>query len=1345
MEEEKIDITYIEDEVLETKLEDGKIQIYGGMHSFSKRAKQHKRLDKVTLEELNVALEYFDYRCVYTGQKFVTFEEKASKKKSNLSVDHVIALVSGGHNIAQNMLPSILQYNISKNGYHLLDWYKMQETPSGEKIYNPYRLLKIYNYMSKSLSAMDLKGEEYRQAILSKNDIDNYLETKKEEIYSDEITTYEVDEDGTNLLQKIPTINGSITHLEDEQKIQYSDIELSGFMNNMLLELQDSIDKSILQKARDIFENLSNREKVFERIPKEEKAQAEVIEYLKTLGCESSYTIARTIDISKIMEQDISAEQYLKPKIEKIRKYLDGSNIQSLSIGTILDNIPQIIESENISEAFLSLGIEVPEHMEEFQRLGANVREKSIQNINTALKIVNEYNFEESIGRKITAEEKKILVESILAPARLNSGKKPLYISTLYKNIREKEMDVQEAYGAIINYALGNNGQYSMVILSANKIQEELRTEVSEEDINQMLMNNGIILQEDKKQIEELRVDVTEKDVRNINAALKIVNEYNFEESIGRKITDEEKKILVESILAPVALNSGRGCNYISTLYKNITENGKDSQEAYGAIINYAIGNNRNYVGAIGNKNKIAKKLRTEVSEEDINQMLMNNGIILQEDKKQIEELRVDVTEKDVRNINTALKIVNEYNFEEGIGRKITDEEKKILVESILAPAFLNSGRGCKYISTLYKNITEKGMDSQEAYGAIINYAMGKNRNYAGAIGSNNKIEKELITEVSEEDINQMLMNNGIILQEDKKQIEELRVEVTEKDVRNINAALKIVNEYNFEEGIGRKITAEEKKILVESILAPARLNSGKKPLYISTLYKNITEKGIDSQEAYGAIINYAIGNNGGYERAIVTKNKIAEELKTKVSEEDIVYMLMNNITVSEEYRKQIEELRVDVTEKDVRNINAALKIVNEYNFEESIRRKITAEEKKMLVESILAPVSLNSGKKASPISMLYKNITEKGIGSQEAYGAIINYAIGNNGNYAGAIGTKNKIAEELKTKVSEEDIVYMLMNNITVSEEYRKQIEELRVDVTEKDVRNINAALKIVDEYIFEESIGRKITDEEKKILVESILAPARLNSGIGCNYLSTVYKNIAERGMKSQEAYGAIINYAMGNNGNYSAALGNKNKIAEELITEVSEEDINQILMNNGIILQEDKKQIEELRVDVTEKDVRNINSALKIVNEYNFEESIGRKITAEEKKILVESILAQVRLNSGKNPSYISTLYKNIAERGMDSQDAYGAIINYAIGNNGSYKEALGNKNKIAEELITEVSEEDINQMLKKKKDDLSLLEKEKQEKIKTLEDAQRLERKIDIEISKVKQRKNDEVVR
>lgn len=528
MEEEKLDIYDLE-ELLETKVEDGKIELSNGLHSLSKRAQKFNRLDRVTLEELNVALEYFNYRCAYTGQKFVEFEDKISGKKTNLSIDHIVALVSGGHNIAQNMIPSVVQYNIAKNGYHLLDWYKKQETPSGEKIYNPYRLLKIYNYMAKSLSAMDLKGEEYRQAILDKNNLDNYLENYESMIYSDEITSYEVYDDETSLIQKIPYIKGEIAHLDEEKNTKYSEVELSEFMNNMLLELQESeIDKEIIEEAKSIFENLSNRDKVFERIPKEEKAQAEVIEYLKTLGCESYYTIARTIDISKIIEQNISAREYLEPKIQLVKDYLKASNIQSLSLGAVLDNIPQIIESENKSEEFMSLDIEISEYMEELKRLEINSSDKSIRNINTALKIVNEYNFEDekSLGRRLTDEEKKILIESILNPKKLNSGKR-IYLSTLHKKLIEKGFNDEEANGVIINYVVGNNGSYTSAVDGReNKEKQDLKSDIKLEDIEKMK------IKAQKKAKKAMKSAVNKDSITRIDETLEALEDLSLDNQI---------------------------------------------------------------------------------------------------------------------------------------------------------------------------------------------------------------------------------------------------------------------------------------------------------------------------------------------------------------------------------------------------------------------------------------------------------------------------------------------------------------------------------------------------------------------------------------------------------------------------------------------------------------------------------------------------------------------------------------------------------------------------------------------------------------------------------------------
>ena len=105
----------------------------------NKRAYKNGGIGCLTVEELHKAYDYFDGRCAYSGLKI--------DKDFNFSLEHIIPIISGGHSVDFNCIPVIKRYNSSKSGYHLLDWWKCQNDGKGNTIYNPYRLLKIVNYI----------------------------------------------------------------------------------------------------------------------------------------------------------------------------------------------------------------------------------------------------------------------------------------------------------------------------------------------------------------------------------------------------------------------------------------------------------------------------------------------------------------------------------------------------------------------------------------------------------------------------------------------------------------------------------------------------------------------------------------------------------------------------------------------------------------------------------------------------------------------------------------------------------------------------------------------------------------------------------------------------------------------------------------------------------------------------------------------------------------------------------------------------------------------------------------------------------------------------------------------
>ncbi|MBR6689252.1 MAG: hypothetical protein IKL68_04480, partial [Clostridia bacterium] len=193
----------------------------------------------------------------------------------------------------------------------------------------------------------------------------------------------------------------------------------------------------------------------------------------------------------------------------------------------------------------------------------------------------------------------------------------------------------------------------------------------------------------------------------------------------------------------------------------------------------------------------------------------------------------------------------------------------------------------------------------------------------------------------------------------------------------------------------------------------------------------------------------------------------------------------------------------------------------------------------------------------------------------------------------------------------------------------------------------------------------------------------------------IATLQAKLVDVGLTEQESYGAIINYAIGN-GNYFRALGGLIKYdrdtKDDIETSISENDINWF---TGKTQKRNSEILQELGVYAPDVDDRNIDYALRIVSEYDFEGVVGRELTDEEKKALLEALVGNKSLNKGRNIC-IATLQAKLVDVGLTEQESYGAIINYAIGN-GNYSKALGGLIKydrdIKDDIETEIIEESI----------------------------------------------------
>lgn len=321
-----------------------------------KSVNHHKRAEANEVESdgeiatyANYALEYFGYRCALSGEKFVVFDnpvERENNKRitTNLSAEHVVALTSGGNDIIPNVVPSVYQYNIQKNGYYILDWWPKAKDIKGNTIYSPEKLLKIVNYMLKSLQARKDLGikkqpREYRKRLLTPNEIDEFLsqEDIAEKLLSDTITATTKIEDGKNILTQIPQTEGEIPSLVKQKDREIKITETMFLIDAIkLLEKDKKIPQQIINELYKNFKQVENE------IPFEVAIRNYILKSLELLGLkENIYSIANELLInsdiikySKVNKEGTEEyiHEYLNNKIEHIFSVLDIDKEDAIKI-----------------------------------------------------------------------------------------------------------------------------------------------------------------------------------------------------------------------------------------------------------------------------------------------------------------------------------------------------------------------------------------------------------------------------------------------------------------------------------------------------------------------------------------------------------------------------------------------------------------------------------------------------------------------------------------------------------------------------------------------------------------------------------------------------------------------------------------------------------------------------------------------------------------------------------------------------------------------------------------------------------------------------------------------------
>ena len=305
----------------------------------------------LTLEQYQVAYEYFDGRCAYSGERMPID-----------SLEHIIALCSGGDTGMWNCCPISIDRNLSKNGYHLLDWYENE----GKSDYSPYRLLKIVNYMMKVLQNSDIVErnniEEMREAILlNQNDIDRVLSQHQDKIYSDK------EENSIEELEELDE-ELELEDLSDDAIISKSKkgskISIISFFDDIIQKIEKELpenEKFVLSELKEYIEEFAKDN----FIENNQKVHNEILSILQQKNIQRRYGVcSRIVEEYKGKE---SIEATIDKRMLEIGNIVGKENVNKLIVKNPdvlleeynLNSITDIIEQLKNTEAFKRNGMEL--------------------------------------------------------------------------------------------------------------------------------------------------------------------------------------------------------------------------------------------------------------------------------------------------------------------------------------------------------------------------------------------------------------------------------------------------------------------------------------------------------------------------------------------------------------------------------------------------------------------------------------------------------------------------------------------------------------------------------------------------------------------------------------------------------------------------------------------------------------------------------------------------------------------------------------------------------------------------------------------------------------------------
>lgn len=890
---------------------------------------------------------------------------------------------------------------------------------------------------------------------------------------------------------------------------------------------------------------------------------------------------------------------------EILRKNIDD-------IETIVKEIDLEIllgKSKAVSERLKKLGVNE-------NYLNADSDEvKAVSNLYWAERIVEKFDWNNEIGRKLTNKEKCACIEAILGYRDMDSKQKgntrDSRIAKVYDALLKEGFSEHEATRFIIRGAIkGEN--FSAVI----KNNVNLRKMISEDDyyktksitlfdIERINIEHTIKHDTDGMQIRNRLIkngfnqeECSKKRTDNLYFAEYIINQMEYD----RKLSEKEKIAMMEQILDSAFFNQKGACK-LSSLCENLIDiYGIEVKDIAKVLLNISIDGVKKGIGykKFISTSECFEQIQREDFNFNLNETTILETLILKKAREpkgkkyyyeKINSLGIDetnlqhVSEKD---FCWAFEIFDSINFKDRLGRDLTEEEKKMIISSLLVRP--TDGSTIQGIYDKLKVFNVKNIPE-----VIVNCALGQSGvlgiTYNGLSGKIEKIRK-VLEGPNRDKLNTVITNEILERSMDKinlsqtTYIEELEKLGVRKDYltpgnpnskkeKNVYWMKKVVESYDWEKYLGRQITNEEKVALIEKLLTPSNMNANME-IYAGSSINQLVNGGIDMTQVCGYLANIALfgaKTDGINYTGILSNSNIANKLLQNLDAENgkldeyfferllLEKEMENDSDGSKIYERMRQRgIREDYlspdfpTQKSHKAMYFVEKAIEKFDFKTKFGRELTQEEKNAVIERMLDIDIFNQGYKDIRLDTTFDTLRSLDLKGKDPLGVMLfigveridSGKIKDHSMYYGKIIQSEKFIRKIEDYIDDigdcitentlrKLIIDRRLNNPSLRKELYQYYSDLEMpreyfesgNKYEKQPSNLMIVRDLIESYDFENVLGRSISHEEKKIILKTLIDNNYFNVERRCeNYIFNLVDGLEKLGYNNKQMAGVVLN---------------------------------------------------------------------------------------------------------------------------------------------------------------------------------------------------------------------------